>query len=134
MVWMITVHKGFVKSFLEGEKDIELRTRIPKDLQPGDDILVAQAGSGNKVVLHLMVWRIHKLSPAEMFRKYWKGIQVNYLAYEDYTKGHEVVYGIQTCFAVPVKGNLHTSDFGIDKAPQWFREVKKGYEYIKQQY
>ncbi len=131
MVWMITVHKGFVKSFLEGEKDIELRTRIPKELKPGDDILVAQAGSGNKVVLHLMVWRIHKLSPAEMFRKYWKGIQLNYLAYDDYTKGHEVVYGIQTCFAVPVKGELHTSDFGIDKAPQWFREVKKGGKYIK---
>lgn len=131
MVWMITVHKGFVKSFLEGEKDIELRTRIPKELQPGDDILVAQAGSGNKVVLHLMVWRIHKLSPAEMFRKYWKGIQLNYLAYKDYTNDHEWVYGIQTCFAVPVKGDLHTSDFGIDKAPQWFRKVEKGHKYIK---
>ena len=129
---MITVHKGFVKSFLEGEKDIELRTRIPKELKPGDDILVAQAGSGNKVVLHLMVWRIHKLSPAEMFRKYWKGIQVNYLAYKDYTKGHEWVYGIQTCFAVPVKGELHTSDFGVNKAPQWFREVTRGHKYIKQ--
>lgn len=131
MVWMITVHKGFVKSFLEGEKDIELRTSIPKELKEGDDILVAQAGSGNKVVLHLMVWRIHKLSPAEMFRKYWKGIQLNYLAYKDYTNSHEWVYGIQTCFAVPVKGDLHTSDFGIDKAPQWFREVKKGGKYIK---
>jgi len=131
MVWMITLHKGFVESFLEGEKDIELRTRIPKELKEGDDILVAQAGSGNKVVLHLMVWRIHKLSPAEMFRKYWKGIQVNYLAYEDYTKGHEVVYGIQTCFAVPVKGELHTTDFGIEKAPQWFRKVEKGHKYIK---
>lgn len=131
MVWMITVHKRFVKSFLEGEKDIELRTRIPKELQPGDDILVAQAGSGNKVVLHLMVWRIHKLSPAEMFRKYWKGIQLNYLAYKDYTNDYEWVYGIQTCFAVPVKGELHTSDFGISKAPQWFRKVEKGHKYIK---
>lgn len=27
MVWMITLHKGFVKSFLEGEKDINLLTQ-----------------------------------------------------------------------------------------------------------
>jgi len=129
MIWMITVHKGFVKSFLEGEKDIELRTRIPKDLQPGDDIVVAQAGSGNKVVLHMMVWRVHKLSPDEMFRRFHRNIQVNHLAYENYTKGHEWMYGIQCCCIVPTKREVHTSDFGIEKAPQWFRKVKD--EYLK---
>ena len=84
---MITLHKGFVKSFLEGEKDIELRTRVPKALRPGDIVLVAQSGTHNKVVLQMSVLSVIKLSPSEMFDRYYKGIQLNYLAYEDYTKG-----------------------------------------------
>ena len=131
MVWMITVHKGFVKSFLEGEKDIELRTRVPKALQPGDIIVVAQSGTHNKVVLQMSVLSVIKLGPGEMFRKYWRGIQVNYLAYDEYTRKHEWVYGIRVKDVVKMEGELHTSDFGISKAPQWFRKVEKGHKYIK---
>lgn len=131
MVWMITLHKGFVKSFLEGEKDIELRTRVPKALRPGDIIVVAQSGTHNKVVMRMSVLSVIKLTPDEMFDKYWKGIQLNYLAYDEYTRKHEWVYGIRTYNVVKFDEELHTSDFGIDKAPQWFREVKKGHKYIK---
>lgn len=132
MVWMITVHKGFVKSFLEGEKDIELRTRVPKALRPGDIIVVAQSGTHNKVVLQMLVLSVIKMGPGEMFTKYWRGIQVNYLAYYDYTKGHEWVYGIMVKNVAKMEGELHTSDFGINKAPQWFRKVEKGINYIQQ--
>ena len=131
MVWMITVHKSFVKSFLEGEKDIELRTRVPKALRPGDIIVVAQSGTHNKVVMRMSVMSVIKLGPGEMFAKYWRGIQLNYLAYDEYTRKHEWVYGIRTYNVVKFDEELHTSDFGIDKAPQWFREVKKGHKYIK---
>lgn len=128
---MITLHKGFVKSFLEGEKDIELRTRVPKALCPGDIVLVAQAGTHNKVVMRMSVLSVIKLEPEEMFTKYWRGIQVNYLAYHDYTKGREWVYGIRVYHVVKMEGELHTSDFGIKTAPQWFKEVKNGGKYIK---
>lgn len=131
MVWMITLHKDFVKSFLAGEKDIELRTRVPKALQPGDIIVVAQSGTHNKVVMRMSVLSVIKLGPGEMFRLYWKGIQLNYIAYNDYTRKHEWVYGIRVKDVVKMEGELHTSDFGINKAPQWFREVKKGHKYIK---
>lgn len=130
MVWMITLHKGFVKSFLEGEKDIELRTRVPKALQRGDIIVVAQSGTHNKVVMQMSVLSVIKLQPSEMFERYGKEIQLNYLAYEDYTKGHQCVYGIRVYHVAEMAGELHTSDFGIEKAPQWFREVKKGIKYI----
>ena len=131
MIWMITVHKGFVKSFLEGEKDIELRTRVPKALRPGDIVLVAQSGTHNKVVLRMSVLSVIKLTPSEMFERYYKGIQLNYLAYEDYTKGRQWVYGIRVKNVAKMEGELHTSDFGIKTAPQWFRHVKKGSKYIK---
>lgn len=132
MIWMITVHKGFVKSFLEGEKDIELRTRVPKALRPGDIIVVAQSGTHNKVVLQMSVLSVIKMGPGEMLAKYWRGIQVNYLAYDEYTRKHEWVYGIRVKDVVKMEGELHTSDFGINKAPQWFREVTRGHKYIKQ--
>ena len=128
MIWMITLHKGFVKSFLAGEKDIELRTRVPKELRPGDIVLVVQAGTHNKVVMRMSVMSVIKLSPAEMFRTHYKGIQLNYLAYHDYTKGHEWVYGIRVYDVKKMEGELHTSDFGIKTAPQWFRMVKKEIE------
>ena len=131
MIWMITVHKGFVKSFLAGEKDIELRTRVPKALRPGDIIVVAQSGTHNKVVMRMSVLSVIKLSPSEMFERYYKGIQLNYLAYEDYTKGRQWVYGIRVYHVTKMNEELHTSDFGIKTAPQWFREVKNGSKYIK---
>lgn len=131
MIWMITVHKSFVKSFLAGDKDIELRTRVPKALRPGDIIVVAQSGTHNKVVLQMSVLSVIKMGPGEMFAKYWRGIQVNYLAYDEYTRKHEWVYGIRTYNVVKFDEELHTSDFGIDKAPQWFRKVEKGHKYIK---
>ena len=125
MVWMITLHKGFVKSFLEGEKDIELRTRVPKARRPGDIIVVAQSGTHNKVVMRMSVLSVIKLQPSEMFERYGKGIQLNYLAYEDYTKGRQWVYGIRVYHVTKMNEELHTSDFGIKRAPQWFREVKE---------
>ena len=128
---MITLHKGFVKSFLAGEKDIELRTRVPKALRPGDIIVVAQSGTHNKVVMRMSVLSVIKLGPGEMFAKYWRGIQLNYIAYNDYTRKNEWVYGIRTYNVVKFDEELYTSDFGIERAPQWFREVKKGHKYIK---
>lgn len=125
------MHKGFVKSFLAGEKNIELRTRVPKALRPGDIIVVAQSGTHNKVVMRMSVLSVIKMGPGEMFRLYWKGIQLNYLAYDEYTRKHEWVYGIRTYNVVKFDEELHTSDFGINKAPQWFRKVEKGHKYIK---
>lgn len=124
-VWMITLHEQWVKLFVQGEKRIELRTRVPKALRPSDVILVAQSETNNKVVIRMTVVFIIKLSPTDMFNEYAKDIQVNYIAYNDYTKGRDWVYGIWVCDVEKLDGDLHTSDFGIDNAPRWFREVRK---------
>lgn len=131
MIWMITLHKGFVKSFLGGEKKVELRTRVPKGLHSGDTIVVAQSGTHNKVVMRMSVLSVVKLSPSEMFENYGKEIQINYLAFDDYTKNRKWVYGIKTYNVVEFSEEMHTADFGIERAPQWFREVKKGSRFIK---
>ena len=74
MTYMITVHKGVVKSYLSGVKDMELRTRIPHGLSSGDTLLVAQSGTHNRVVMGMYVRFVVKLSPDEMFDKFYKNI------------------------------------------------------------
>lgn len=124
MTYMITILKGFVKLFLSGEKDMELRTRIPQGLQSGDTLIVAQSGTHNRVVMRMKVLSIVKLSPDEMFDKHYKNIQLNYLAYADYTRGRQWVYGICVYNVFEYSKELYTTDFGIKYVPQWFRIVK----------
>ena len=123
MVWMITLHEEFVKSFLDGTKSIELRTRVPKALKSGDVIIAAQSGSHNRVVLQMTVESVVKMNPIGMFAMYCRDIQLDYLTFKNYTDGHDWVYGIKVCNVKALKDGLLTSDFGIAKAPQWFTLV-----------
>lgn len=125
--WMITLKEKYVHLFLTGKKCIELRTRVPKALQQGDEIIVAQSGSHNKIVMKMTVSFVYKFSPTTMFHYFGEDIQVDYNAYKEYTKGREYVYGIGVYNILKLNGEFHTSDFGINKAPQWFREVKEKY-------
>lgn len=121
--WMITLHKKYVKLFIEGKKNIELRTRVPKKLTAGDILIVALAGSHNKVIFWMEVSSVIKLPPDEMFRRYNQCTQLDYKTFFNYTHGREYVYGIIcdniTCF----DKELYTTDFDIKKAPQWFSHI-----------
>lgn len=121
---MISLHQQFVKSFLAGEKHIELRTRVPKELRQGDTVLVAQSGSHNQVVMQMTVESVIELSPEEMFREHYKSIRLDYPAYDAYTQGRKLVYGIRMIDVTKIGGVRHTYDYGIARAPQWFRKVK----------
>lgn len=118
---MITVHKGFICSILEGDKTLEIRTRIPHSLNIGDVLLICQSGNGNNVSIRAYVGGIIKTTPGIMFGNFFKQIQLNCLAYDDFTKGSLWVYGIMLSDVKPF--DCPTSLLGIDKNPQWFRRV-----------
>lgn len=121
MVWMLTAHKGFIRSILDGEKTVEVRTRIPYELNVGDVLLFCQSGNGNNVSLRAYVGGIIKTTPGILFENFYRQIQLNYLAFDDYTKIAPWVYGIMLSSVEPM--TCPTSLFGIDKNPQWFRRV-----------
>ena len=125
MFWAITLHKQFVKSFLEGDKKVEVRTRIPKALRTGDWLFVIQEGTGGRVVMKLRVFGVLKMSPAVLWERRWKEIQVNYLAYSEYFKGRQVAYGIIVDEVVPITEEVYREELGLTGSPQWFSSVTK---------
>ena len=125
MFWAITLHKQFVKSFLEGEKKVEVRTRVPKALRSGDWIYVIQENTGGKVVMRMRVLGVLKMSPQVLWERRWKEIQVNYLAYSDYFKGRQTAYGILIDIIEPIGMEVYRDELGLTSSPQWFALVTK---------
>lgn len=118
---MLTVHKGFARAILNGEKTIEVRTRIPYELNIGDVLLFCQSENGNNVSLQAYVCGIIKTTPDILFKYFFRQLQINSIAYDEYTKASLWVYGIMLSDVEPL--NCPTSLLGVDRNPQWFRRV-----------
>lgn len=125
MYWAISLHERFVKSFLEGGKRIEVRTRVPLALRTGDWIFVVRTDSGGRVVMRMRVRAIWRMSPELLWERMSHGIQVDYMAYAEYFKGRSVAYGIVIDEVVPVTEEVYCEELGLNKAPKWFSLVKR---------
>lgn len=125
MFWAITLHKQFVKSFLEGDKKVEVRTRVPKALHSGDWIFVVQEDTGGRVVMKMRVAGILRMSPMMLWERRWKEIQVNYLAYSEYFRDKKFAYGIVVDRVIPVTEEIYREELGLKSSPQWFSTVNK---------
>lgn len=123
MVWMISLHKGYVESFKSGEKTIEVRTRIPVGLWPDDTIYAVQTGTNGSIVLEMKVRRVIRMNPDLLYRLYQEKIQLNYLAFSDYFKGRELAFGIEMKEVKSLDGSISCRDMGVKKAPQWFSAI-----------
>lgn len=125
MNWVISLHKQYVKSFIEGDKKVEVRTRIPLALRTGDWIYVIQKNSGGKVVMKMRVLAVLRMSPEMLWERRAHEIQVNYLAYRDYFRGREIAYGIVMDEVVPITEEVYREELGLNGTPQWFACVSK---------
>lgn len=125
MYWAISLHKQYVKSFLEGDKKVEVRTRVPKTLNTGDWVFVIQTDSGGRVVMRMRVRAIWRMSPELLWERMSHSIQVNYLAYAEYFKGKRIAYGILIDEVDPITEEVYFEELGLNKAPQWFSMVKR---------
>ena len=122
-LWLITVKKKYVEAFLRGEKDIELRTRVPKALMPMDKIFVCEGGSGGKVVMQMTVISVIKDNPYYIWAAYIDRLKMGFLEYHRYVHGRKEVFGIKVKDIVKLPEGLTTHDFSDEKAPRWFRDA-----------
>lgn len=131
MIYMITLETAFVHAVKNGEKTIEVRTRIPKKLSSGDILLIAQKSSHGRVALRCRVAHILAIDPEILFRDYGHLLGCSHEYYNLYTSGHDIVYGIVLTEIFEFPEIITTQSFDIDRAPQWFTFVSPArYLYI----
>lgn len=123
MVYMITLENIFVQAIKNGKKTIEVRTRIPKNLSPGDAILIAQKASHGRVVLCCKVSQILEMHPDKLYSNYREQIYCFFSYYRHYTHGRDKVFGIALTDIFVFPDHITTQSFLLERAPQWFTYI-----------
>lgn len=123
MVWMITLEEKYCNAIIDGRKLIEIRTRIPKAFRAGNFVLVCRKGSKGCVPFYFIVDAIAACSPRILWSLNNDLMAIDYKDYLEYTKGKSIVYGLRFRRVYQYTPELNISDFGVNKAPQWFTEV-----------
>ena len=123
--WAISLKPEYVEAFRNGTKKYEVRSKEPISLCPHDSIYVVQSGSGGKVVLRLEVGRILQFSPDTAWRCYSNELGISKEDFDDYTKGREKIALLRIDRVENMPENMTIKDLGLNKAPQWFQQIKK---------
>lgn len=117
---MITLEEKYCKAILDGRKKIEVRTRIPKALTPGDAVLVCMKGSKGKVPFYFTVDAIICCSPRLLWFSCHNQLAIDERDYLEYIKGHSRMYGLRIRQVYQYIPDEDISTFRVNKAPQWF--------------
>ncbi len=120
MVWMITLEKKYCDAILEGRKTIEVRTRIPRALVPGDYVVVVEKGTKGRVVFSFDIDCLITSTPDLLWKNYKGTMAIDEIDYLAYTKGKYRVYGLCVRKVYKYTVDLTMEDFGVYRAPQWF--------------
>lgn len=126
MVWMITLEEEYCQAILDGRKQIEVRTRKPKELSAGDAILVCKKGSKGLVPFYFVVDSIAMTSPLILWNSNHLQMAIDEKDYFEYTKGKLTVYGLRIRRVFEYAHEVNISNFGVKRAPQWFTFVPCG--------
>lgn len=121
--WMITLEEKYCKAILEGCKEIEVRTRIPRTIVAGDAVAVCMKGSKGCVPFYFVVDIIAAFSPRVLWVFNHQQLAIDEKDYLEYTEGKQIVYGLHIRYVYRYDPWLTISDFGVCTAPQWFTEV-----------
>lgn len=121
--WMITVSRPYSRWLVEGKKTMEIRTRIPKELNIDDYIYVVEAASGGNVIGYFRVIEIIIAHPCFIAKPYYYKHRVPYEMFIDYVGIREEIYGIvlNHMYNGASMGNI--KDYGLSRAPQWFTKI-----------
>lgn len=122
--WAITIRLPFIEEIVSGVKAYEIRTRLPRDFDVGDDVYVVQAASGGQVVLMFKVRDICIGTPRRMWELYKRDLGVSEAEFNLYTANRECVYLIKMECIRRLVPSWTLEDLQLLRAPQWFTRVK----------
>lgn len=125
MDWIITIKEEYIEKILNGNKRYEVRTRIPKELNIDDRILVCKPKTQGKIVAMFEVSCVYRLgrTSAWKLKKWFLGMSEK--EYFEYVFPKDIVYLIKIKNAKSIEKPLYVKELGVKKVPQWFAKVKK---------
>lgn len=94
---MFSIHGKHIAKMVEGTKTIELRRGVPRDLEPGDSLLMYETSAGGgrrRVVAKATCKRVEVATPAEIWRDHHERVGVTEAAFDDYYRGADVAVAI----------------------------------------
>lgn len=122
--WIITVHQPYVRMLVNGEKTMELRTRVPKSLHLGDTIYIVEAGSSGSIAGGFIVKRIMRYGVYFLCSVLAGDHKVPAEKIFSYAGGRKRLVGISLVKLNSEIFPTNISDFGLKRAPQWFTKIK----------
>jgi predicted transcriptional regulator len=121
--WMITVRPPFSRWLVEGIKTMEIRTRIPNELDIDDYVYVVEAASGGKVIGSFIVKKIIIAHPWFLAKPYYKQHRIPYEMFVDYVGKREEICAIELELSCVLNSMATFKDYGLSRAPQWFAKL-----------
>lgn len=125
MNWCICLKKKFADAILEGRKDVELRTRVPKSLCEGDRIFVCVSGTHGQIPFSFKVKWIGKYGRGFAWKVFEKNMCVSLNEFRNYTKCSIYVYIIKFESVRIYDHPLSIDELGLKIPPMWFNMVLK---------
>ena len=128
MNWIITLKQKHAINIMAGKKTVELRTRVPLSLAPGDRVFVGIAGTKGSVAFSFRVSFIDTQAPLLIWSLYKNAMAISAKTFWDYVASHDkmTVIGVEDVKLLPLPRNV--KEFGIGRCPQWFALSRNPYE------
>lgn len=123
--WAMTLKPMYVEAIRGGFKRYEVRTKIPRELYPGDRIFVVRSASGGKVVFCIVVDKIYRFTPIKAWSLFSYAYGISQEEYDKYTRGRFRVYLIKFGKIEEMPEGMTIRDLGLKIAPQWFQRIKR---------
>ena len=130
--YAITLPYDLIQAIAFGTKRIEVRTRVPKDLQAGSKIIVIQKNTMGQVRLQLRVKEVHHLDWLNGWSLFKDKIAVDYKWYIDYVHNRPTMYFVEFVYEGAFDDGVYMEDFGIVNVPQWFSIVRSTRRFISE--
>jgi len=121
--WMITVRPPFSRWLVEGIKTMEIRTRIPNELDINDYVYVVEAASGGKVIGRFIVKKIIIAHPRFIAKPYYEQHRVPYEMFVNYVGKREEICAIGLELSCVLNSMATVKDYGLSRAPKWFTKI-----------
>lgn len=125
MLYAMSLKPEYVQAFKEGRKTIEIRTSVPRYIQPGDLLVVVETGTGGQVPMHLRVKGKMQITPKALWENHRQRLAISEEEFQKYTKGRSWLNCIMVDAVYTFNPPFRREQYGLLTSPQWFTAVTK---------